>query len=61
MPKPFLNLEQLELYRPQSRIPDWKTLPENVRERALQELARMFRDRLDRITPGEEQGGSPNE
>lgn len=61
MPKRSPNLEQLELYRPHLVIPDWKTLPEKVRERAVQELARMFRDRLDRIAAGEEQGGSANE
>jgi hypothetical protein len=61
MPKRSLNLEQLELYRPHSVIPDWKILPEKVRERALQELARMLRDRLDQIAAGEDQGGSTNE
>lgn len=61
MPRPCRRLKQLELYRPQSTIPDWKTLPANVQERVLQELARMFCDTLDRITPGQEQGGSSNE
>ncbi len=61
MPRPPRNLKQMELYGPQLRIPDWKTLPENVRERAVRELARMFRERMDRISPAEEKGGSANE
>ena len=32
MPKLPRRLEQLELYRQPERIPDWKTLPETVRE-----------------------------
>ena len=61
MSRPSHNLKQLELYRPHLTIPDWKTLPENVRERAVQELARMFRERMDRIARVEEQGGPANE
>jgi hypothetical protein len=44
-----------------SRIPDWRTLPETIREKVLQDLARMFRDRLDQNAGDQKQGGSSNE
>ena len=61
MPRPFRRLKQLELYHPPSKIPDWKTLPETTREKVLQDLARMFRDRLDQNAGDQKQGGSSNE
>ena len=61
MPRPFRRLEQLELYHSPSKIPDWKTLPETIREKVLQDLARMFRDRLDQNAGDQKQGGSSNE
>lgn len=61
MPKLPRRLEQLELYRQPERIPDWKTLPETVREEVLRNLTRMFRDRWERMTADQEAGGSRNE
>jgi hypothetical protein len=61
MPRAFRRLKQLELYHPPSKIPDWKTLPETIREKVLQDLARMFRDRLDQNAGDQKQGGSSNE
>jgi hypothetical protein len=46
MPKLPRPLEQLELYHQPERIPDWKTLPETVREEVLHNLTRMFRTHL---------------
>ena len=42
MPKLPRRLEQLELYRQPERIPDWKTLPETVREEVLRNLTGSF-------------------
>jgi len=42
MPKLPRPLEQLELYHQPERIPDWKALPETVREEVLRNLTRMF-------------------
>jgi hypothetical protein len=53
------RLEQLELYHHYWRIPEWKTLPQTVREEVLDDLTRMLRDRLERIAA--EQGGSSDE
>jgi hypothetical protein len=61
MPKLPGRLEQLELYRQPERIPDWKTLPETVREEVLRNLTRMFRDRWERMAADQEAGGSRNE
>ena len=61
MPKLPRRLEQLELYRQPERIPDWKTLPETVREEVLRNLTRMFRDRWERMVADQEAGGSRNE
>jgi len=61
MPKLPRRLEQLELYRQPERIPDWKTLPEAVREEVLRNLTRMFRDRWERMAGDQEAGGSRNE
>jgi hypothetical protein len=61
MPKLPRRLEQLELYRQPERIPDWKTLPETVREEVLRNLTRMFRDRWERMAADREAGGSRNE
>jgi hypothetical protein len=61
MPKLPRRLEQLELYRQPERIPDWKTLPETVREEVLRNLTRMFRDRWERMATDQEAGGSRNE
>ena len=61
MPKLPRRLEQLELYRQPERIPDWKALPETVREEVLRNLTRMFRDRWERIATDQEAGGSRNE
>jgi|GEM_PF-3202704 len=61
MPKLSRRLEQLELYRQPERIPDWKTLPETVREEVLRNLTRMFRDRWERMATHQEAGGSRNE
>jgi hypothetical protein len=61
MPKLSRRLEQLELYRQPERIPDWKTLPETVREEVLRNLTRMFRDRWERMATDQEAGGSRNE
>jgi len=61
MPKLPRRLEQLELYRQPERIPDWKTLPETVREEVLRNLTRMFRDRWERTAADQEAGGSRNE
>ena len=61
MPKLPQRLEQLELYRQPERIPDWKTLPETVREEVLRNLTRMFRDRWERMAADQEAGGSRNE
>ena len=61
MPKLPRRLEQLELYRQPERIPDWKTLPETVREEVLRNLTRMFRDRWERIAADQEARGSRNE
>jgi hypothetical protein len=55
------RLEQLELYRHPWRIPDWKALPETVREEVLKDLTRMFRERWERIAADQEQGGSRDE
>jgi hypothetical protein len=59
MPKLSHRLEQLELYHHYWRIPEWKTLPQTVREEVLDDLTRMLRDRLERIAA--EQGGSRDE
>jgi len=61
MPKLSRRLEQLELYRQPERIPDWKALPETVREEVLRNLTRMFRDRWERMATDQEAGGSRNE
>jgi hypothetical protein len=61
MPKLPRRLEQLELYRQPERLPDWKTLPETVREEVLRNLTRMFRDRWERMATDQEAGGSRNE
>jgi hypothetical protein len=61
MPKLPRRLEQLELYRQPERIPDWKMLPETVREEVLRNLTRMFRDRWERMATDQEAGGSRNE
>jgi hypothetical protein len=61
MPKLSRRLEQLELYRQPERIPDWKALPETVREEVLRDLTRMFRDRWERMATDQEAGGSRNE
>jgi hypothetical protein len=61
MPKVSHQLEQLELYHHHWRIPEWKTLPETVRNEVLADLTRMFRDRLERIAVDQEQGGSRDE
>lgn len=61
MPKLSHQLEQLELYHHSWRIPEWKTLPEIVRNEVLADLTRMFRDRLERIAVDQEQGGSRDE
>jgi hypothetical protein len=61
MPKLPRRLEQLELYRQPERIPDWKTLPETVREEVLRNLTRMFRDRWEQMVVDQEAGGSRNE
>jgi hypothetical protein len=61
MPKLPHRLEQLELYRQPERIPDWKDLPETVREEVLRNLSRMFRDRWERMTADQEAGGARNE
>ena len=61
MPKLPHRLEQLELYCQPERIPDWKTLPETVREEVLRNLSRMFRDRWERMATDQEAGGSRNE
>ena len=61
MPKLPRRLEQLELYRQPERIPDWKDLPETVREEVLRNLTRMFRDRWERMATDQEAGGSRNE
>jgi hypothetical protein len=61
MPKLPHRLEQLELYRQPERIPDWKDLPETVREQVLRNLTRMFRDRWERMTTDQEAGGARNE
>jgi hypothetical protein len=61
MQKLSRRLEQLELYRQPERIPDWKTLPETVREEVLRNLTRMFRDRWERMATDQEAGGSRNE
>ena len=61
MPKLSRRLEQLELFRQPERIPDWKTLPETVREEVLRNLTRMFRDRWERMATDQEAGGSRNE
>jgi hypothetical protein len=61
MPKLPRRLEQLELFRQPERIPDWKTLPETVREEVLRNLTRMFRDRWERMATDQEAGGSRNE
>jgi hypothetical protein len=61
MPKLPRRLEQLELYRQPERIPDWKDLPETVREEVLRNLSRMFRDRWERMTADQEAGGARNE
>jgi hypothetical protein len=61
MPKLPHRLEQLELYRQPERIPDWKDLPETVREEVLRNLSRMFRDRWERMTADQEAGGAMNE
>jgi hypothetical protein len=61
MPRAFRRLKQLELYHPLSKIPDWKTLPETIREKVVQDLARMFRDRLDQNAGDQKQGGASHE
>jgi hypothetical protein len=61
MPKLPRRLEQLELYRQAERIPDWKALPETVREEVLRNLTRMFRDQWERMAADREPGGSRNE
>jgi hypothetical protein len=61
MPKLPRRLEQLELFRQPERIPNWKTLPETVREEVLRNLTRMFRDRWERMATDQEAGGSRNE
>jgi hypothetical protein len=61
MPQLPRRLEQLELYRQPERIPDWKTLPETVREEVLRHLTRMFRDRWERLAAKQEPGGSSHE
>ena len=61
MPKLPRRLEQLELYCQPERIPDWKALPETVREEVLRNLTRMFRDRWERMATHQEAGGSRNE
>jgi hypothetical protein len=61
MPKLPRRLEQLELYRQPDRLPDWKALPETVREEVLRNLTRMFRDRWERMATDQEAGGSRNE
>ena len=61
MPKLPRRFEQLELYRQPERIPDWKALPETVREEVLRNLTRMFRDRWERMATDQEAGGSRNE
>ena len=61
MPKLPRRLEQLELYRQPDRIPDWKALPETVREEVLRNLTRMFRYRWERMAADQEAGGSRNE
>jgi hypothetical protein len=61
MPKLSHQLEPLELYHHCWRIPEWKTLPETVRNEVLADLTLMFRDRLERIAVDQEQGGSRDE
>lgn len=61
MPKLPPRFEQLELYRQPERIPDWRMLPETVREEVLRHLTRMFRDRWERLAAEQEPGGSSHE
>ena len=61
MPKLPRRLEQLELYRQPESIPDWRMLPETVREEVLRNLTRMLRDRWERMAADQEAGGSRNE
>ena len=35
--------QQLELFRPRVQRPGWETLPKEVREKALQELAQLLK------------------
>src|SRR4029453_7912124 len=60
MPKLPRRLEQLELYCQPERIPDWKALPETVREEVLRNLTRMFRDQWERMAADREPGGARN-
>ena len=61
MPKLPRRLEQLELYCQPERIPDWKALPETVREEVLRNLTRMLRGQWERMAADGEPGGSRNE
>ena len=56
MPKVPRRLEQLELYRQPESIPDWRMLPETVREEVLRNLTRMFCDRWERMAADQQSG-----
>jgi hypothetical protein len=55
MAKRCKRVEQLELYHLQKRVPGWTTLPLRVREEVIENLIRMFRDRMEPCVASHEQ------
>jgi hypothetical protein len=60
-PERPLHAAQLDLFRANSREPDWRQLPVEAREKATHLIARMLRERRTRSTVHRPGGGRDDE